>query len=159
MKLVLIAVLIIFCLILGSKNDFDSQLQAVKFKNPRNDSGSLYFINMTTKSIYEAVKFDEEYRSWFIDNSVQKGSKVFSYLVSFVSKLSCQTYGFLAWKIGSQIHVYTINVQQNIKRTDFKYYQKFFIYQIFIFSDGGFIMMTSVDIMFLLLPYVIKVSL
>lgn len=41
------------------------------------------------KKVYELMKFKEEYRSWFIDNSVQKGKLGCIYPISGLEKCVC----------------------------------------------------------------------
>lgn len=48
---------------------FDAQF--VLLRNPKTDFGCLYIFSHDRKALYETLKFNEPYRSWFIDNSVQ----------------------------------------------------------------------------------------
>ncbi|XP_067896431.1 ribonuclease H2 subunit B isoform X2 [Heterodontus francisci] len=47
-----------------------------KLRNPKTGNAALYFFNSGASQVYEVKAFDEEYRSWFIGQSVQHDGRL-----------------------------------------------------------------------------------
>ncbi|XP_046653132.1 ribonuclease H2 subunit B-like [Daphnia pulicaria] len=61
----------------GMLNDNQRGIVVGKLRNPKTGTGTLYAFSHNNTKLYEMNQFDENKRSWFIDNSVQSDGSFF----------------------------------------------------------------------------------
>lgn len=62
--------------VLHSDNKEDSDPSFIKLRNPATESSSLYLFGHGDSSVYEVKAFTEEFRSWFIGQTVQRDGRL-----------------------------------------------------------------------------------